>query len=115
LIVIANRGVQRGSEMHDNTNHVFIIMDGEADEAEGMKLDEPPRRNAATGSTMTHPKIQVVERARRARAHLPECTPGNRELGPVLVDEAVTGFADPKSLADKINIILDEETVARLR
>ena len=25
LIVIANRGVQRGSEMHDRTNHVFII------------------------------------------------------------------------------------------
>ena len=31
LIVIANRGVQRGSEMHDKTNHVFIIVDGEAD------------------------------------------------------------------------------------
>jgi hypothetical protein len=30
LIVIANRGVQRGAEMHDNTNHVFIIVDGEA-------------------------------------------------------------------------------------
>ena len=26
LIVIANRGVQRGAEMHDNTNHVFIIV-----------------------------------------------------------------------------------------
>src|SRR5262245_58781135 len=31
LIVIANRGMQRGSEMHDNTNHVFIIQDGEAE------------------------------------------------------------------------------------
>src|SRR5215470_1151912 len=31
LIVIANRGMQRGAEMHDNTNHVFIIMDGEAE------------------------------------------------------------------------------------
>ena len=31
LIVIANRGVQRGAEMHDNTNHVFIIVDGEAE------------------------------------------------------------------------------------
>src|SRR6202012_250952 len=30
LTVIANRGMQRGSEIHDNTNHVFIIMDGEA-------------------------------------------------------------------------------------
>src|SRR5258708_11201737 len=31
LIVIANLGVQRVAEMHDNTNHVFIIVDGEAD------------------------------------------------------------------------------------
>jgi hypothetical protein len=23
--------MQRGAEMHDNTNHVFIIMDGEAE------------------------------------------------------------------------------------
>jgi mannose-6-phosphate isomerase-like protein (cupin superfamily) len=30
LIVIANRGVQRGAEMHAKTNHVFIINDGEA-------------------------------------------------------------------------------------
>ena len=40
LIVIANRGVQRGSEMHDNTNHVFIIMDGEAEFVTGGKLIE---------------------------------------------------------------------------
>jgi mannose-6-phosphate isomerase-like protein (cupin superfamily) len=38
LIVIANRGVQRGSEMHDNTNHVFIIMDGEAEFVTGGKM-----------------------------------------------------------------------------
>ncbi len=31
LIVLANRGKQRGAEMHDKTNHVFIIVDGEAD------------------------------------------------------------------------------------
>ena len=40
LIVIANRGVQRGSEMHDNTNHVFIIMDGEAEFVTGGKMIE---------------------------------------------------------------------------
>jgi mannose-6-phosphate isomerase-like protein (cupin superfamily) len=41
LIVIANRGVQRGSEMHDNTNHVFIIMDGEAEFVTGGKMINP--------------------------------------------------------------------------
>jgi mannose-6-phosphate isomerase-like protein (cupin superfamily) len=41
LIVIANRGVQRGSEMHDNTNHVFIIMDGEAVFVTGGKMVDP--------------------------------------------------------------------------
>jgi mannose-6-phosphate isomerase-like protein (cupin superfamily) len=41
LIVIANRGVQRGSEMHDNTNHVFIIMDGEAEFVTGGKMVDP--------------------------------------------------------------------------
>lgn len=30
LVVLANRAVQRGAEMHDKTNHVFIIVDGEA-------------------------------------------------------------------------------------
>jgi mannose-6-phosphate isomerase-like protein (cupin superfamily) len=38
LVVIANRGVQRGSEMHDNTNHVFIIVDGEAEFVTGGKM-----------------------------------------------------------------------------
>ena len=38
LIVIANRGVQRGAEMHDNINHVFIIQDGEAEFITGGKL-----------------------------------------------------------------------------
>jgi mannose-6-phosphate isomerase-like protein (cupin superfamily) len=41
LIVIASRGVQRGSEMHDNTNHVFIIMDGEAEFVTGGKMVDP--------------------------------------------------------------------------
>ena len=43
LTVIANRGMQRGSEMHDNTNHVFIIVDGEAE--------------FITGGTMIDPKV----------------------------------------------------------
>ena len=43
LIVIANRGMQRGSEMHDVTNHVFIIVDGEAE--------------FITGGTMIDPKV----------------------------------------------------------
>ena len=43
LIVIANRGMQRGSEMHDMTNHVFIVVDGEAE--------------FITGGTMTDPKV----------------------------------------------------------
>lgn len=41
LTVIANRGVQRGAEMHDKTNHVFIIVDGEADFVTGGKMIEP--------------------------------------------------------------------------
>jgi mannose-6-phosphate isomerase-like protein (cupin superfamily) len=41
LIVIANRGVQRGSEMHDNTNHVFIIENGEAEFVTGGKMIDP--------------------------------------------------------------------------
>ena len=40
LIVIANRGVQRGPEMHDNTNHVFIIQDGEAEFVTGGKMTD---------------------------------------------------------------------------
>ena len=38
LTVIANRGLQRGPEMHDNTNHVFIIQDGEAEFVTGGKM-----------------------------------------------------------------------------
>src|SRR5262245_31652611 len=41
LIVIANRGVQRGSEMHDRTNHVFIIVDGEAEFITGGRMVDP--------------------------------------------------------------------------
>ena len=53
LIVIANRGMQRGAEMHDNTNHVFIIMDGEAEFITGGKMVNPkvtdPGQTRATG------------------------------------------------------------------
>ena len=38
LIVIANRGVQRGAEIHAKTNHVFIIVDGEADFVTGGRI-----------------------------------------------------------------------------
>jgi mannose-6-phosphate isomerase-like protein (cupin superfamily) len=40
LEVIANRAVGRGAEMHDSTNHVFIIMDGEAEFITGGKIVE---------------------------------------------------------------------------
>ena len=53
LIVIANRGMQRGAEMHDNTNHVFVIMDGEAEFITGGKMVNPkvtdPGQTRATG------------------------------------------------------------------
>ena len=53
LIVIAQRVVGRGSEMHDNTNHVFIIMDGEAEFITGGKMVNPkvtdPGQTRATG------------------------------------------------------------------
>ena len=53
LIVIANRGMQRGTEMHDNTNHVFIIMDGEAEFVTGGKMVDPkvtaPGQTRGTG------------------------------------------------------------------
>jgi mannose-6-phosphate isomerase-like protein (cupin superfamily) len=42
LIVLANRAVARGAEMHDKTNHVFIIVDGEG--------------TFVTGGTLTNPK-----------------------------------------------------------
>src|SRR5205814_1113255 len=38
LVVIAQRVMQRGSEMHGNTNHVFIIQDGEAEFVTGGKM-----------------------------------------------------------------------------
>lgn len=41
LIVIANRAVQRGAEMHAKTNHVFIIVDGEAEFVTGGTLIDP--------------------------------------------------------------------------
>ena len=41
LIVLANRAVQRGAEMHDKTNHIFIIVDGEATFVTGGKLVNP--------------------------------------------------------------------------
>lgn len=43
LIVLANRAVQRGAEMHDKTNHVFIIVDGEA--------------TFVTGGTLTNARV----------------------------------------------------------
>jgi mannose-6-phosphate isomerase-like protein (cupin superfamily) len=53
LIVIANRGMQRGSEIHDNTNHVFIIQDGEAEFVTGGKVINPkvtgPGQTGGTG------------------------------------------------------------------
>jgi mannose-6-phosphate isomerase-like protein (cupin superfamily) len=46
LIVIANRGEQRGAELHDNTNHVFIIQDGEAEFVTGDKMIAPKAEGA---------------------------------------------------------------------
>jgi mannose-6-phosphate isomerase-like protein (cupin superfamily) len=61
LIVIANRGMQRGSEMHDKTNHVFIIVDGEAEFITGGRMVDPKvispgqtRGSAIEGGTMHH-------------------------------------------------------------
>ena len=41
FIVLANRAVQRGAELHDKTNHLFIIVDGEATFVTGGKLVDP--------------------------------------------------------------------------
>ena len=41
FIVLANRAMQRGAEMHDKTNHVFIIVDGQATFVTGGKLIKP--------------------------------------------------------------------------
>ena len=61
LIVIANRGMQRGSEMHDGTNHVFIIVDGEAEFITGGTMIDPKvispgqtRGSGIEGGTMHH-------------------------------------------------------------
>ena len=61
LIVIANRGMQRGSEMHDMTNHVFIIVDGEAEFITGGTMIDPKvispgqtRGSGIEGGTMHH-------------------------------------------------------------
>src|SRR6201990_3656861 len=61
LIVIANRGVQRGSELHAKTNHVFIIADGEADFVTGGKMIDPKetapgqiRGSGIEGGTVHH-------------------------------------------------------------
>jgi mannose-6-phosphate isomerase-like protein (cupin superfamily) len=61
LIVIANRGMQRGSEMHDMTNHVFIIVDGEAEFITGGTMMDPKvispgqtRGSGIEGGTMHH-------------------------------------------------------------
>jgi len=49
----ANRGVAREAEMHDKTNHVFIIYDGEADLVTGGKMIDPkvtaPGQTRASG------------------------------------------------------------------
>jgi mannose-6-phosphate isomerase-like protein (cupin superfamily) len=61
LIVIANRGMQRGSEMHDQTNHVFIIVDGEAEFITGGRMTDPKvispgqtRGSGIEGGTVHH-------------------------------------------------------------
>jgi mannose-6-phosphate isomerase-like protein (cupin superfamily) len=61
LIVIANRGMQRGSEMHDGTNHVFIIVDGEAEFITGGRMTDPKvispgqtRGSGIEGGTVHH-------------------------------------------------------------
>ena len=61
LIVIANRGRQRGAEMHDRTNHVFIIVDGEAEFITGGTMVEPKvispgqtRGSGIEGGTVHH-------------------------------------------------------------
>jgi mannose-6-phosphate isomerase-like protein (cupin superfamily) len=38
VIVLANRAMQRGAEMHGKTNHLFIIVEGEATFVTGGKL-----------------------------------------------------------------------------
>jgi mannose-6-phosphate isomerase-like protein (cupin superfamily) len=42
FVILANRATARGSEMHAKTNHIFIIVEGEA--------------TLVTGGTLTNPK-----------------------------------------------------------
>jgi mannose-6-phosphate isomerase-like protein (cupin superfamily) len=49
LVVLANRAVQRTAELHEKTNHIFIIVDGEATFVTGGKLMNP--RVTAPGQT----------------------------------------------------------------
>ncbi len=49
LVVLANRAVQRNAELHDKTNHIFIIVEGEATFVTGGKLINP--RVTAPGQT----------------------------------------------------------------
>ena len=49
LIVLANRAVARGSEVHEKTNHVFIIVDGEGTFVTGGKLTN--QREIGPGQT----------------------------------------------------------------
>ena len=53
LTVIANRGVQRGSEVHAKTNHVFIIVDSEADFITGGTMIEPNSTRTPSGAART--------------------------------------------------------------
>ena len=41
LVVLANRAMARGAEMHGKTNHIFIIVDGEGTFVTGGKLINP--------------------------------------------------------------------------
>ena len=49
LIVLANRATARGSEMHARTNHLFIIVEGEATFVTGGKITNA--REIETGQT----------------------------------------------------------------
>ncbi len=49
LVVLANRAVQRNAELHDKTNHIFIIVEGEATFVTGGTLINP--RATAPGQT----------------------------------------------------------------
>jgi mannose-6-phosphate isomerase-like protein (cupin superfamily) len=41
MVVLANRAVQRDAELHEKTNHLFIIVDGEGDFVTGGRLINP--------------------------------------------------------------------------